>query len=326
MGKEINQTSGLNLKVGPEDKKEITSSTNKKEVFNPLKNQIVEIALILKKPNAIVNTGEDAVLLKGCSIEIIPDVDDNSNIKAVLTKEEQEFLENYLGLLPNDLSVYKKQDNFWINNRNSKLVFTRTGASLESATIKLNLLDPYDFIKYKVALGSRYVSPKWSSRYDNPDWKFSIRRSDDETEELNIKVNKEAIVMAYLLEHKKSKLKLFNLIRLFHTKINKSIKNFSFKQSADFMFNQLWVYTKVNNELDVLYNFITMKDEDRLDEVFLINALGSGAIVQNGAIYRLSSGGIVGYSKQEVIDFFKSKENQQTKLIVTSQIEEFYKE
>jgi hypothetical protein len=303
------------------DNKEVAE----KPIKNILSNQIIEIALIKRNPDVIRESGEDVALLKGCSMEIIPEVDSNDNIKRVLTEEESTFLEKHLGLEEGDLNPYKREHNFWVNNRNSKLVFTRTSNSLESATVRLDLSNPYDFIKYKIALASKLVSPKWESRYENPDWKFAIRYSEDETNELKQKVKKEEAVMEYILNNKNNKSKLYNLLLLFNNKAIKSSKSFTHNQSAEWYKNQLWLYTKNAKDIDILYNIITWKEEEKLDKVFILTAMISGAVIVYGGTYKLSSGGILGHSEQEAIDYFKIKDNQPIKLSVQKTIEDFYK-
>lgn len=66
----------------------------------------------------------------------------NGSYKDPLTKEEKEFLEDYLGLESGSLSVYNKIDNFWDNFR----------VRLTKIDTILDLSDANDYIKYKVLL------------------------------------------------------------------------------------------------------------------------------------------------------------------------------
>ncbi|MDR2233937.1 MAG: hypothetical protein LBE56_12570 [Tannerella sp.] len=67
-----------------------------------------------------------------------------------LTNEEKAFLEAYMGLEPNALSVYKKDDNYWDNRQ----------VELGKGTTTLHLSDPNDYIRYKILLMNKdFIAP-----------------------------------------------------------------------------------------------------------------------------------------------------------------------
>lgn len=68
----------------------------------------------------------------------------------VLTNEEKAFLEDIMGLEPNALSVYKKQNNYWENY----------SVTLHKDDNVLDLSDPNQYIDYKVLLANKdYIAP-----------------------------------------------------------------------------------------------------------------------------------------------------------------------
>lgn len=70
--------------------------------------------------------------------------------KNVLTDNEKAFLEDYMGLESNALSIYRKQDNFW----RGRMV------KLEKQDNYLDLSKPEDFIDYKILLAnSEFIAP-----------------------------------------------------------------------------------------------------------------------------------------------------------------------
>lgn len=74
----------------------------------------------------------------------------NGTYKNPLTNEEKEFLEEYLGLEYNALSIYKKENNYWDN-------YT---VRLSKINTILDLSDAKDYIDYKVLLiNTDYVAP-----------------------------------------------------------------------------------------------------------------------------------------------------------------------
>lgn len=83
--------------------------------------------------------------------------------KNVLTNSEKDFLEEALDLDKNALSVYKKIDNFW------DTYFVTVG---KEGTI-LDLMDPNDYIKYKVLLAnSETIAKSLDELQDTPEATF----------------------------------------------------------------------------------------------------------------------------------------------------------
>ena len=91
----------------------------------------------------------------------------------VLTNEEKAFLEEYMGLEYNDLSVYKRKDNFW---REYKVELTKGDTILDLSV-------PDDYIKYKVLLANKdYIAPSLSVLQDVPKatYQFVMVSNEDE--------------------------------------------------------------------------------------------------------------------------------------------------
>lgn len=63
----------------------------------------------------------------------------------MLTNSEKAFLEEYMGLPYNALSIYKKVDNYWENSQ----------VRLTKGETPLDLRDPNDYIKYKILLANK---------------------------------------------------------------------------------------------------------------------------------------------------------------------------
>lgn len=83
----------------------------------------------------------------------------SGQLKDVLTKNEKAFLEAYLGLEDNALSVYNIENNFW---KKFKVTVRKEGESL-------NLSDGMDYIKYKVLLAnSDLIAPSMQVLEDYP--------------------------------------------------------------------------------------------------------------------------------------------------------------
>ena len=97
----------------------------------------------------------------------------------VLTKDEKAYLENALGLEPNTMSIYKKENNFWStanDNGISKVI-------LRKQDNKLDLSNPSDYIKYKILLANKdFIAPSIQALQDTPKATYEfVIISDNET-------------------------------------------------------------------------------------------------------------------------------------------------
>lgn len=97
----------------------------------------------------------------------------------VLTNEEKDFLENLLGLEPNALSIYKREDNFWDDSNESGLA----SVTLFKQDNILNLADPEDYIRYKILLANKdYIAPSYEYYEDHPKATYEYYITSEEAE------------------------------------------------------------------------------------------------------------------------------------------------
>jgi hypothetical protein len=83
----------------------------------------------------------------------------SGQLKDVLTKDEKSFLESYLGLEDNALSVYNIENNFW---KKFKVTVRKEGDSLD-------LSNGMDYIRYKVLLANTdLIAPSLQALEDRP--------------------------------------------------------------------------------------------------------------------------------------------------------------
>lgn len=121
-------------------------ANEEKEYVSCLRNQRVEVRF-LAKPGRI--TDPRHVLYGGMAEDAtrtftVPMLRSGAYVN-VLTDSEKEFLEDYMGLEKNALSVHRKNDNYWDN----------FFVPLRKQPNYLDLSDPNDYIKYKVLLANK---------------------------------------------------------------------------------------------------------------------------------------------------------------------------
>lgn len=98
----------------------------------------------------------------------------------VLTKAEKAFLEEYMGLEYNALSVFNKNNNFWDDSNEEGI----SSVTLTKEDNYLNLSDPEDYIRYKILLANKdYIAPSLQELQDRPkaSYQFVIISTGDET-------------------------------------------------------------------------------------------------------------------------------------------------
>lgn len=98
----------------------------------------------------------------------------------VLTSAEKAFLEDIMRLEPNELSVYKRVDNFWDDSNESGINKVR----LSKTDNYLDLSDPEDYIKYKILLANKdFIAPSLQALQDTPKatYQYVIIKENDET-------------------------------------------------------------------------------------------------------------------------------------------------
>ena len=98
----------------------------------------------------------------------------------VLTKAEKAFLEEYMGLEYNALSVFNKNNNFWDDSNEDGI----SSVTLLKQDNIFNLSDPEDYIRYKILLANKdYIAPSLQELQDRPKptYQFVIISTGDET-------------------------------------------------------------------------------------------------------------------------------------------------
>ena len=178
----------LDVEIGRTEMPKTTKKVSKKteEVINDtpetiscLSNKRVEVRFV-PKPGRI--TDPKHVLYGGMAetavrTYTVPMLRSGAYVN-VLTDSEKDFLEEYMGLEKNALSVHRKRDNYWDN----------FFVSLHKQPNYLDLSSPDDYIKYKVLLANRdYIAPSLQALEDNrkATYQYVIVEEGEETSKAN---------------------------------------------------------------------------------------------------------------------------------------------
>jgi len=145
-----------------------------------LRNERIKIQHI-NKPDGMVSNPKHALfghMAETATRTFVVPILTNGAYKNVLTDSEKSFLEEFMGLEYNSLSVYKKEENFWDCNNPAAVVV------LGKFDNYLDLSNPGDYIKYKILLANKdYIAPSLEELEDHPKatYQFVIISEGEET-------------------------------------------------------------------------------------------------------------------------------------------------
>lgn len=259
-------------------KKEVTSyesTENTEEVKSCLVNKKVYVKFIPRNYMGISN--QKHILYGGMAensvtILTVPVLDSTGTYKNVLTKNEKKFLEEFMGLEYDALSIYKKVDNYWDN---FIVRLTKQG-------IVLDLSDPNDYIKYKVLRANNdIIADSLETLRDRPrpTYKFYMTIEDEETAIAND--NMTAIMKCYKEFGKYES--DYDTLKCVVELIEGRPLSSNTKLDA--------IKAKVNTLIqERTKEFLKTITDEYLSEVVLIKkALSSGVIAKRGDYYYLAS-------------------------------------
>ena len=262
-----------------------------------LSNETIIINIVKEHSNGMVNKDKDGYIrLEDTSVEYDVPITSNGAVAQVLTKEEQEFLEEYL-----DSSKPKgwmgpymeKSKNVWLGRHRYKV-------TLSDKTLVLKLSNPIDFIKYKVLLANKDdISPTFENRLDRKYLFYcqkleEVDKNNADGIELEFKAIGKVLEMGDSIEKMRSALLV--IYKGDVTKISPDISLYTCKVML-----KDWVTKNARTFIELITG------EDYKYQVLLYRGLEKGALVRKGMEYRLgySDGELVGNSMVEALQYLK---------------------
>lgn len=289
-----------------------------KKDFNPLYKKLIVIEPVRKQGTAAVKDENEASMLTGTSRSYVVQTDSSGRIINPLTKQEQEFFEKLLGIDLNPFNAYDK--NFWVTKK-SRLQIFKVGRAIKSATVTLDLSNPYDYILYKVALAHDKIANSIIDLNNNPLYELVI--VDDEevfAEELS-ETKREDYVFEYLLRHRNNKKVLYDLLRLHGLSTLKG--SVTLDTSTEKLYVLARKVARDPESIEKLYNIIELEESVRATKILIEDAIMAGFIKVYANEYSLNGGQVIGHSKEEVERFFSSPKNNTLKLQLNEKVEAF---
>lgn len=258
-------------------------SLDGKPIVSCLRNERVIVRYVPKSNSLITNPKH---ILYGGMAEgskktfVVPRLTSGTFVN-VLTKAEKAFLEEYMGLEYNALSVFNKNNNFWDDSNDEGI----SSVTLKKEDNYLNLSDPEDYIRYKILLANKdYIAPSLQELQDRPkaSYQFVIISTGDETK--MAKKNMSATMQCYKefgkIEDNTDILRL--VIETIESKPLASNTKLDFLQ------------TKANDliQADSKLFLKVITDPMLATKVLIRKSIDNGSIVRRGNYYYLKNGNV----------------------------------
>ena len=155
-----------------------------------LRNEKVKVKFIERNNGLPSNHVLSGGMADGAKISLVVPKLNTGSFVNVLTDAEKNFLEEYMGLEYNALSIYKKPDeeNFW-NDANPNGI---NKVELRKGDNYLDLSDPQQYIKYKILLANKnIICPSLTALKETPKatYRFVIIAEGEESKQAKNNMN-----------------------------------------------------------------------------------------------------------------------------------------
>ena len=259
----------------------------KKEMKSCLRNEKVIVRKLPKRSGMVTDSNHvmgDGMHENAFRTYCVPKLQKTNNFVNVLTNEEKEFLEYYMGLEPNALSIYKqpKEENYWSNANPNGL----SSVTLRKNDNVFDLSKPTDYIAVKILLSNKdKICPsmeEWEAR-PKETYEFVIIREGQESKlsQSNTDATIEAIMKLGKVSEDKDILRL-----IVETMMGKRYGDHTTKE---------WLQTQA---LDMIKGsaknarlFINIVNDENLDNKVLIRkAINKGIIADRGGFLYIKDG------------------------------------
>jgi len=246
-------------------------------LINCLKNERI-IVRFLPKENAMAGNNPRHPIYGGMAdtskrIYVVPMLR-TGQLTDVLTKSEKEFLESYLGMEDNGLSVYKTENNFW---KKFKVILYKNDNVLD-------LSQGLDYIKYKVLLANKnLICPDLETLQDRPkstyEYVMISEGTNTSASKTKMDFKKEAYTLYGKMENDRDTMRV-----IVETLTRRPVANSTKADSLAVQIDELI-------ERDVKSFLKVAKDELLPTKVLIRNGIEAGIIANRGGLLYLRDNG-----------------------------------
>ena len=155
-----------------------------------LRNEKIKVSFIKRNNGMPDNHVLSGGMAEGSKMTLVVPKLNTGTFVNILTDAEKSFLEEYMGLEYNTLSIYKKpdSDNFW-NDANANGI---NKVVLIKGDNYFDLSNPQDYIKYKILLANKnIICPSLTTLKETPKatYRFVVIAEDEESKQAKTNMN-----------------------------------------------------------------------------------------------------------------------------------------
>jgi len=280
----------------------------KKEVIKEFKlpKGKVTIKPVVKSTYLIPDTTHRAAfLVDGAKREYPAPVLRSGQFANVLTDEEKEFFESPeagLDFRTGDLSIYKRENNFWESFK----------VQLSKEELTLDKSDPFQYLQYKVLLANNEEiasSLEELKSKRKATYKYVMV---DENQEASIAAKEadlEEAAWSIYSELKHDRTRTIDILRIFNKRVS--------EESSDDMLRSLLKTVMKDDTRE----FVTIVSDSNLDmKIFISKCVSAGLLQKRGSSYRIPEGEILGDTLFSAAVYLNKPENQEILLSLQARL------
>lgn len=265
-------------RIKMEDK---SAKSKAKEVFNPLRNSTVEVRFVpnqnyfVKDPKSPVSGGLGETSVRTYAVPM-----ENGSIKAILTRDEEEFFEKIFGYPDGFMSANKVVDNYWSTYGEGFI----NRVQLNKLGKKLDLSKPKDYIEWKILKANNlYICPSLDELENHYKMTYSyvLVEENDMLQHSNIKADTKYELYTIYGEFMNDADALRGIIKLIeHKALSPNTKLEVLKAN---------VISLIDNKTRAAADVLTSKNLKQ--KLVLLTAVAKGIVVERNGFYYLKENG-----------------------------------
>ena len=275
-----------------------------------LPKKVILVQPVRRKGNWIPTGHEADFLFKHSYFSIVVPKLQNGELKDPLTEEERTYFESQKGglaLKSGDLSIYKKENNYW----------NKFKVKLDKNTLKLDLSNPIDYIRYKVLLSnSDIVAPSLNEKFKKGTYKYVLAEEGSMDQEFVKSANskKEAYKAFGKMDSSPEKMKDF--LGVYYT-LKPGGKSIPLNAKQDFLIAE--IEKIIESDLGTFIEIV--KDKDYDVKVMINKALRAKALERDKTTYRTPEGITIGETLKQAIAYLTNPINSEEYIKIQSRID-----
>lgn len=231
-------------------------------------------------------------------------------LKDPLTKEEREYFESSLSgmaLKPDDMSIYKKVDNYWENFK----------VKLRDEVRVLNLANPKEYLMYKVLLTNENTIAKCAEdKFKKGTYKWAIVEEGYQNEERVQSASNKKDAYKFFGKIDTSVTKMKEFLDLYYT-LKPGGKTVPPNATQEFLIAE--IEKIIEGDLTAFLNIAKDKDYDK--KTLLVSALKARAVTRKGMNFTTTEGTVMGANMQEAIAFMDNPSHSDEVIKIKARID-----